>query len=123
MISSNAPSGPAVGRGGMPDNRARVLLILSEDVLARARVLAGRATVKLKLPVSLQIILRALIEEGLKREGDRNLFANVEGQAHAVRRIRSLAGRGGGAKGEHRNLRSGILRGGSASGKRYDGKR
>ena len=103
--------------------RTKVLLILSQADLDRARVVAGKATTALKLPVSLQIVLRALIEEGLKREGDRNLFANVEGQAHAVRRIRSLAGRGGGAKGEHRNLRSGILRGGSAPGKRYDGKR
>ena len=87
------------------------------------RLGSSPGTITFKLPVSLQIVLRALIEEGLKREGDRNLFANVEGQAHAVRRIRSLAGRGGGAKGEHRNLRSGILRGGSAPGKRYDGKR
>src|SRR3990172_1735188 len=33
----------------------------------RARVLAGKATTTLKLPVSLQIVLRAFIEEGLKR--------------------------------------------------------
>jgi hypothetical protein len=107
----------------MFENKTRVLLVLPQDVRDRARVLAGKATTTLKLPVSLQIVLRALIEEGLKREGDRNLFANVEGQAHAVRRIRSLAGRGGGAEGEHGNLRSGILRGGSATGKRYDAKR
>jgi hypothetical protein len=45
----------------------------------------------LKLPISLQIVLRALIEEGLKHDDDRNLLANVEGQAQAVRRIRRLA--------------------------------
>jgi hypothetical protein len=89
----------------MFENKARILLILSQDVLDQARVLAGKSTTTLKLPVSLQIVLRALIEEGLKRDGDRNLRANVEGQAHAVRRIRSLAGRGGGAQGEHRNIR------------------
>ena len=98
----------------MFENKTRVLLILPQDILDRARVMAGKATTTLKLPVSLQIVLRALIEEGLKRDGDRNLLANVEGQAHAVRRIRSLAGRRGGAEGEHRNLRSGILQGGSA---------
>ena len=89
----------------MFENKTSVLLILSQDVLDQARVLAGKATTMLKLPVSLQIVLRALIEEGLKRDGDRSLQANVEGQAHAVRRIRSLASRGGGAKGERRNLR------------------
>ena len=94
----------------MFENKTRVLLILSQDVLDRARVLAGKATTTLKLPVSLQIVLRALIEEGLKRDGDRTLLANVEGQAQAIRRIRSLAGRGGGAEGERRNLRSGIPR-------------
>jgi len=107
----------------MFENKTRVLLVLPQDVRDRARVLAGKATTTLKLPVSLQIVLRALIEEGLKRDGDRTLLANVEGQAHAVRRIRSLAGRRGGAEGEHRNLRSGIPRGGSAPGKRYDAKR
>jgi hypothetical protein len=79
------------------ENRARVLLILSEDVLARARVLAGKATVKLKLPVSLQIILRALIEEGLKRENHPALLANIEGHANAIRRTRRLARRRAGA--------------------------
>jgi hypothetical protein len=75
----------------MFEQKTRVLLVLPQDVRDRARVLAGRATTMLKLPVSLQIVLRALIEEGLKREGDRNLLANVEGQAQAVRRIRRLA--------------------------------
>lgn len=77
----------------MFENRTRVLLILPEDVLERARMMAGRATTALKLTVSLQIVLRALIEEGLKRADDRALLANVENQARAVRRLRSLARR------------------------------
>jgi hypothetical protein len=89
----------------MFEHKTRVLLVLPQDILDRARVVAGKETATLKLPVSLQIVLRALIEEGLKRDGDRNLLANVEAQAQAVRRIRSLAGRGGGAEGERRNLR------------------
>jgi hypothetical protein len=72
-------------------NKTRVLLVLSQDVLDGARVMAGKATTTLKLPVSVQIVLRALIEEGLKRDGDRSLLANIEAQAQAVRRIRSLA--------------------------------
>lgn len=82
----------------MFENKTRVLLVISQDVLDRARVLAGRATVTLKLPVSLQIVLRALIEEGLKRAGDPVLLANVEGQAKAVRHIRSTARHGGRAE-------------------------
>ncbi len=95
----------------MFDNKARVLLVLSQDVLDRARVFAGKATTTLKLPVSLQIVLRALIEEGLKRDGHPALIANVEGQAKAVRRLRSVARRGEGAEGERRNRRSGTPRG------------
>jgi hypothetical protein len=91
-------------------NKTRVLLVLPEDVLGQARVLAGRATAALKLPVSLQIVLRALIEEGLKRDGDRALLANVEGQAVAVRRLRSLGRRVGGAEGGRRNLQAGSPR-------------
>jgi len=94
----------------MFEDKTRVLLVLPQVVLDRARVLAGKATTMLKLPVSLQIVLRALIEEGLKRDGDRNLLANIEGQAQAIRRIRSLAARGGGAEGEGRNLQSEIPR-------------
>ena len=45
----------------MLENKTRVLLILSQDVLDRARVFSGKATSTLKLPVSLQIVLRALI--------------------------------------------------------------
>ena len=79
----------------MADNKTRVLLILSQDALDRARVFAGKATITLKLPVSLQIVLRALIEEGLKRDGHPALLANVEGQAKAVRHKRSMARREG----------------------------
>jgi len=79
----------------MFEDESRVLLILSRDVLDRVRVLAGKATTTLKLPVSLQIVLRALIEEGLNREGDRRLLANIASQAQAVRRIRSAARRSG----------------------------
>jgi hypothetical protein len=85
-------------------NRTRVLLIVSQDILDRARVFAGKATTTLKLPVSLQIVLRALIEEGLKRDGNPALLANVEGQAKAVRRIRRMVHHGGRADGEHRSL-------------------
>lgn len=72
-----------------------MLLILSQDVLDRARVLAGKATTTLKLPVSLQIVLRALIDEGLKREDHPVLLANMEGKARAVRVTRTQARRGG----------------------------
>jgi hypothetical protein len=73
------------------DNRARVLLILPENVLSEARVLAGKATMKLKLPVSLQITLRALIEEGLKRQNEPALLAAIEAHANTIRRTRKLA--------------------------------
>jgi hypothetical protein len=75
----------------MPTNKTRVLLILPQDVLDRARGLAGKATTTFKLPVSLQIVLRALIEEGLRRDGDPALLANIEGQAKAVRHLRTIA--------------------------------
>ena len=79
-------------------NKTRVLLILPQDVLDRARAYAGRATTSLKLAVSLQIVLRALIEVGLKWEDNPALLANIEAQARAVRQIRSAArGRGRGA--------------------------
>ena len=76
-------------------NKTRVLLVLSQDVLDRARVVAGKATAALKLSVSLQIVLRALIGEGLKRDDDPALLANIEGQAKAVRNMRSKARQGG----------------------------
>ena len=80
----------------MFERQGSVLLILSQDILDRARVMAGKATAALKLPVSLQIVLRALIAEGLKRNDDPALRANIEDQAKAVRQQRSLARRAGG---------------------------
>jgi hypothetical protein len=76
-------------------NRAKVLLIVSQEVVDRARGLAGKTTITLKLPVSLQIVFRALIEEGLKRADDPLLLRNIERQAAAVRHIRIAARRGG----------------------------
>jgi len=87
----------------MLENRTRLLLILSQDMLDQARVIAGRATTALKLPVSLQIVFRALIWVGLKRESHAALVANIESQARAVRQKRSRARRAG----EGRQLRSG----------------
>ena len=78
----------------MQADKTRVLLVLPQDLLDRSRVLAGRATASLKLPVSVQIVVRALVEEGLKRSDDRALLANIESQARAVRRIRSTARQG-----------------------------
>lgn len=73
----------------MFEDRARVLLILPQEVLDRARVFAGEAMTKLKAPVSLQMVLRALIDEGLRRERDRAILTNIEGQVRAVRELRS----------------------------------
>jgi hypothetical protein len=89
-------------------NRTRVLLILPQEVVDRARVLAGKATTALKLPVSLQIVLRALVEEGLRRDDNPALMANVEGQAKAVRQIRSRARRGGGRSTDHKGRHAGL---------------
>lgn len=80
----------------MFENKTKVLLILSQDLLDRARVVAGKTTTALKLPVSLQIVLRALVEEGLKRDDHPSLLANIEGQAKAVRQKRGAARRAGG---------------------------
>ena len=88
------------------ENKTRLLLILSKDMLDQARVIAGRATTALKLPVSLQIVLRALIWVGLKRESHSALVANIESQARAVRQKRSGARRAG----EGRDLLSGNRR-------------
>jgi hypothetical protein len=83
----------------MFENETRVLMILPRDLVDRARGLAGRATTSMKLPVSLQIVFRALIEEGLKRPGDEALLANIGRQAETVRRIRSEARRHPAAQG------------------------
>jgi len=77
----------------MFEDKARVLLILPQEVLDRARVFAGEAITKLKGPVSLQMVLRALIDEGLKRGRDRTIVTNIEGQMQAVRAIRSRSRR------------------------------
>jgi hypothetical protein len=76
-------------------NKTKVLLIFTQGVLDRARVLAGKATTALTLPVSLPIVLRALIEAGLKRDNHPALLVKVEGQAQAGRHQRSVAGRAG----------------------------
>jgi hypothetical protein len=72
-------------------DETRILIILPRGLVDRARGLAGRATVSMKLPVSLQIVLRALIEEGLKRPTDAGLLGNIGHQADTVRRIRRAA--------------------------------
>lgn len=72
-------------------SKTNVLLVLPSDVVDRARVLAGKATTTLKLPVSLQIVLRGLIEEGLKRGDTATLLDNFERQARLVRDIRRSA--------------------------------
>jgi hypothetical protein len=75
----------------------RILIILPRGLVDRARGLAGRSTVSMKLPVSLQIVLRALIDEGLKRPAAPALLANIGRQADTVREIRRAARRGAGA--------------------------
>jgi hypothetical protein len=70
-----------------------VLIILPTALVNRARGLSGRATMSMKLSVSLQIVLRALIEETLKRPTDAGLLANIVHQAETVRRIRRQARR------------------------------
>ena len=77
------------------ENKTRLLLILSQDVIDQARVIAGKATTVLKLPVSLQTVLRALIWVGLKRESHPALFAQIESQARAIRLKRSRERRRG----------------------------
>jgi hypothetical protein len=79
----------------MLENTTRVLLILSQELLDEARILAGKTTIALKLPVSLQIVLRALLEVGLRRENHAVLVASVESQAKAVHQRRRSGGRPG----------------------------
>jgi hypothetical protein len=99
----------------MFENKTRVLVILSQEVLDQARVLAGKTTTALKLPVSLQIVLRALLEVGLKRENHSALLVNIEGQAEAVRqrrRLRRRAGDGGKLERSLRGSAGGLSRSG-----------
>jgi hypothetical protein len=77
----------------MFEDKTRVLLVVPQTVLDRARVYAGKATSRLKRPVSLQMVLRALIDQGLRRSGDRTVLTNIEGQVRAVRKIRSRSRR------------------------------
>jgi hypothetical protein len=91
-----AVSGRTLG-GAMFEDKTRVLLMVPQAVLDRARVFAGEATSRLKRPVSLQMVLRALIDEGLRRNGDRAVLANIESQVQAVRLIRKRVGRIGSA--------------------------
>ena len=92
-------SGRQKGEVAMFEDKTRVLLVVPREVVDRARVYAGAATTKLKRPVSLQMVLRALIAEGLKRDGDRAILANIEEQVQAILRIRSgLAHAGGPGK-------------------------
>lgn len=96
----------------MFEDKTRVLLVVPQQVLDRARVFAGVATTRLKRPVSLQMVLRALIDEGLRRNGDRAVLANVEAQVQAIRRIRGRVGRAGSArKGLRGRQADGHLRG------------
>lgn len=92
----------------MFEDKTKVLLMVPQGVLDRARGFAGEATSKLKRPVSLQMVLRALIDEGLKRNGDGAVLVNIEGQVQAVRRIRSRAGREGSARKDPRMPQSGV---------------
>lgn len=77
----------------MFESETRVLIVLPQEIVDRARAFAGRTTAAIKLPVSLQIVVRALIDEGLKRVSDPALLANIAHQAETVRRIRSGAHR------------------------------
>ena len=99
----------------MLENKTKVLLILPREMLDRARVLAGKATTALKLPVSLQIVLRALIEVGLRQEDRPVVLANIEDQAKAVRLQRSATRRAWAEGGT--NFRSGLPQGLSGRGR------
>jgi len=91
-------------------DKTKVLLVVPQGILDRARGFAGEVMSKLKRPVSLQMVLRALIDEGLKRDGDGAVLVNVEGQVQEVRRIRSRAGREGSGRKDQRMHQSGIRR-------------
>ena len=91
-------------------DKTKVLLVVPQGVLDRARGFAGEVMSKLKRPVSLQMVLRALIDEGLKRDGDGAVLVNVEGQVQEVRRIRSRKGREGSGRKDQRTHQSGVRR-------------
>lgn len=101
---------PQNGEMSMFEDKTRVLLVIPREVLDRARVFAGVATTRFKRPVSLQMVLRALIDEGLKRNGDRAVLTNVEDQVQAVLRIRSAVGRAGSARRSERDRPAGAFR-------------
>src|SRR5436309_9635137 len=73
-------------------------------------VLAGKATAALMLPVSLQIVLRALIEEGLKQDRERGRLNTIDGKTLSARLLRNKKSRAGGPAGERRNLQDGSPR-------------
>ena len=98
------------GEMSMFEDKTRVLLVVPQEVLDRARMFAGAATTRFKRPVSLQMVLRALIDEGLKRDGDRAVLANVEDQVQTVLRIRSAVGRAGSARRSERDRPAGESR-------------
>jgi hypothetical protein len=75
------------------ESKTRVVIIVPRDLVDRTRALAGRTTMPMRLPVSLQIVFRALIEEGLRRPTGRGLLGNVRRQAETVRRMRQEARR------------------------------
>src|SRR5881296_3192296 len=100
----------------MLTNKTKVLLLLPQNVLDQAQILTKKTTATLKLPVSLQIVLRALIEVGLKQEDRPVLLANIEDQAKTIRLQRSAARREW-AGGELANLPSGSPRGPSGRGR------
>src|SRR2546421_9013484 len=90
----------------MFEDETRVLMILPRQLVDRARTVAGRTTTSMRLPVSLQIVFRALIDEGLKRPADDALLANIGRQALTVRRIRSESRRRPAAPGVRRGRRT-----------------
>ena len=92
----------------MFEDKTKILLVIPQGVVDRARVFAGKAMSKLKRPVSLQMVLRALIDEGLKRGGGRAVLANVEGQVQAVRRVRSRVSRVGSGRKDQRMHQPGV---------------
>jgi len=94
----------------MFEDKTKVLLMVPQGVLDRARVFAGEAMSKLKRPVSLQMVLRALIDEGLKRHRDAAVLLNIEGQVRAVRQVRSRAGWDGSGRKYPRTHQSGVRR-------------